>query len=92
MADSVGVKVRTMNVSLTPKLVRHVQSQLGGEFGNASEYIRELLRRDMLAKQNASLAPLSKRDLAEIAAQAADDSVLEQMARHSAGVSKKASP
>jgi Arc/MetJ-type ribon-helix-helix transcriptional regulator len=81
-----------MNVSLTPKLARHVQSQLGGDFGNASEYIRELLRRDMLAKQNVSLAPLSKGDLAEIAAQAQDDPLLEQMARHSATVSKKARP
>jgi Arc/MetJ-type ribon-helix-helix transcriptional regulator len=86
------MKVRIMNVSLTPKLARHVQSQLGGDFGNASEYIRELLRRDMLAKQNASPAPLSKRDLAEIATQAQDDPVFERMARHSATVSKKARP
>jgi len=87
-----GMKVRTMNVSLTPKLARHVQSQLGGDFGNASEYIRELLRRDMLARQNASLAPLSKRALAEIAGLAEDDPGFEQMARHSAAVSRKARP
>ncbi|MBM3881564.1 MAG: hypothetical protein FJ387_17875 [Verrucomicrobia bacterium] len=84
------MKVRTMNVSLTPRLARHVQAQLGGEFGNASEYIRDLLRRDMLAKQEASLAPLSRRDLAAIAAQTKDDPVFEQMARHSAAVSRKA--
>jgi putative addiction module CopG family antidote len=84
------MRLRTMNVSLTPKLARHVQSQLGGEFGNASEYIRELLRRDMRAKQRASLAPLSKRDLAQIADQTEADPVLAQMARHSAAVSKKA--
>ncbi len=83
------MKLCTMNVSLTPKLARHVQSQLGGEFGNASEYIRELLRRDMLAKQRASLAPLSKGDLAQIAAQTEPDPVLAQMARHSASLSKK---
>ena len=81
-----------MNVSLTPKLARHVQSALGGDFGSASEYIRELLRRDLVAKQNASLAPLSGRDLAEIAAQAQDDPVFARMARHSATVSKKARP
>ena len=86
------MKVRTMNVSLTPKLARYVQSQLGGDFGNASEYIRELLRRDMIAKQNASLAALSDRDLAEIAAQTEADPVFEQMARHSATVTRKARP
>jgi Arc/MetJ-type ribon-helix-helix transcriptional regulator len=84
------MKIRTMNVSLTPKLARYVQSQLGADFTNVSEYIRELLRRDMLAKQNASLAPLPEQDLAEIAAQPNDDPMLEQMARHSAAVSKKA--
>ena len=84
------MKLCTMNVSLTPKLARHVQSQVGGEFGNASEYIRELLRRDMLAKNRASLAPLSKRDLAQVAAQTEDDAVFAQMARHSAKVSTKA--
>jgi Arc/MetJ-type ribon-helix-helix transcriptional regulator len=84
------MKLCTMNVSLTPKLVRHVQSQLGGEFGNASEYVRELLRRDMLAKQHAALAPLCKRDLVQIAAQTEDDPVFAQMARHSATVSRKA--
>jgi Arc/MetJ-type ribon-helix-helix transcriptional regulator len=82
------MKLCTMNVSLTPKLARHVQSQLGREFGNASEYVRELLRRDMLAKQQASLAPLSKLDLAQVATEA--DPVFAQMARHSAMVSKKA--
>ena len=92
MVNLGGMKVRTMNVSLTPQLARHVQSQLGGDFGNASEYIRELLRRDMLARKNSSLAPLSKRDLAEIAAQAESDPAFEQMARHSAAVSKKARP
>jgi putative addiction module CopG family antidote len=86
------MKVRTMNVSLTPTLARYVQSQVGGDFGNASEFIRELLRRDMIAKQNASLAALSDRDLAEIAAQTEADPVFEQMARHSAAVSKKARP
>ena len=84
------MKVCTMNVSLTPRLARHVQAHLGGEFGNASEYVRELLRRDMLAERQAALAPLSKRDLAEIAAQAENDPVLAQMARHSAAVSRKA--
>ena len=84
------MKLCTMNVSLTPKLARHVQSQVGGKFGNASEYIRELLRREMLAEQNASLAPLSVGDLAEIAAQTDDDPVLGRMARHSVAVSKKA--
>jgi Arc/MetJ-type ribon-helix-helix transcriptional regulator len=84
------MKLCTMNVSLTPKLARHVQSQLGREFGNASEYVRELLRRDMLAKQQASLAPLSKLDLAQVAAQTEADPVFAQMARHSAMVSKKA--
>jgi Arc/MetJ-type ribon-helix-helix transcriptional regulator len=84
------MKLRTMNVSLTPKLARHVQSQLGGEFGNASEYIRELLRRDMLTKRRDSLAPLSKRALAQIAAQIEPDPVFAQMARHSASLAKKA--
>ena len=79
------MKVCTMNVSLTPRLARHVQAQWGAEFGNASEYVRDPLRRDMLAKQRASLAPLPKRDQAEIAAQAENDPVLAQMARHSAG-------
>jgi len=65
---------------------------LGGEFGNASEYIRELLRRDMIAKQNASLAPLSARDLAEIAGRVETDSTFGEMARHSAALSKKARP
>ena len=83
------MKLCTMNVSLTPKLARHIQSQLGGEFGNASEYVRELLRRDMLAKQHASLAPLSKRDLAQIADQTEADPVFARMVRHSALVSKK---
>jgi Arc/MetJ-type ribon-helix-helix transcriptional regulator len=84
------MKLRTMNVSLTPMLARHVQSQLGAEFGNASEYVRELLRRDMRARLDASLAPLSKRDLAEIADQTEHDPVLVQMARHSVAVSRKA--
>ena len=84
------MKLCTMNVSLTPKLARHVQAQLGSEFGNASEYVRDLLRRDMLAKQNASLAPLSKRDLATIAAQPEGDPVFAHMARHSAAVSRQA--
>ncbi|MBI5387779.1 MAG: type II toxin-antitoxin system ParD family antitoxin [Verrucomicrobia bacterium] len=79
-----------MNVSLTPKLARHVQAQLGGEFGNASEYVRDLLRRDMLAKQNASLAPLTERDLADLAAQTEDDPVLVRMARRSVATSRKA--
>ena len=90
MAHIVAMKLCTMNVSLTPTLARHAQSQVGGKFGNASEYIRELLRRDMRAQQNASVAPLSERDLAEIAAQTDDDPVLAQMARHSVAVSKKA--
>ena len=90
--QATAMKLCTMNVSLTPKLVRHVQSQLGGQFGNASEYVRELLRRDMLAQQNASLAPLSERDQAEIATQIDDDPVLAQMARHSVAVSRKARP
>ena len=85
-----GMKVCTMNVSLTPKLVRHLQSQLGGDFGNASEYVRELLRRDMAAKQSASLSPLSQKDLEEIAAQTENDPGFKQMARHSAAVSRKA--
>jgi Arc/MetJ-type ribon-helix-helix transcriptional regulator len=85
-----AMKLCTMNVSLTSKLARHVRSRVGSEFGNASEYIRELLRRGMLAKQEASLSPLSGRDLAEIAAQTSDDPVLVQMARHSVTVSKKA--
>lgn len=84
------MKLCTMNVALTPTLARHVQSQLGAEFGNASEFVRELLRRDMRARQNASLAPLPKRDLAEIAAQTENDPVLAQMARHSAAVARKA--
>lgn len=92
MAHLVGMKVRTMNVSLTPKLARYVQSQLGDEFGNASEYIRDLLRRDMIAKQSASLAALSHRDLVEIAAQTETDPVFEQMARHSAAVTKRVRP
>lgn len=82
----------TMNVSLTPRLARHVQAQVGGEFGNASEYVRELLRRDMLARQQASLAPLSESELAEIAARSEDDHVLQQMARHSAALSRKSRP
>lgn len=86
------MKLCTMNVSLTPKLARYAQSQVGDKFGNASEYIRELLRRDMLAQQNASLAPLKERDLAEIAAQTDGDPVLAQMARHSAAMSKKVRP
>jgi Arc/MetJ-type ribon-helix-helix transcriptional regulator len=90
MDHLVAMKPCTMNVSLTPKLARHVQSRVGSEFGNASEYIRELLRRDMLAKQDASRAPLSERDLAELATQTSDDPVLVQMARHSVTVSKKA--
>jgi len=90
MAHIAAVRLCTMNVSLTPKLARHVQLQLGGEFGNASEYVRELLRRDMLAKQHASLAPLSKRDLARIAAHSEDDPIFAQMARHSVTVSQKA--
>ena len=90
MADIEAMKLCTMNVSLTPKLVRHVQSQVGGEFGNASEYVRELLRRDMLGQKNASLAPLTEQDLAEIAAQPNADPVLVRMARHSATVSRKA--
>ena len=90
MADIEATKLCTMNVSLTPKLVRHVQSQVGGEFGNASEYVRELLRRDMLGKKNASLAPLTEQDLAEIAAQPNADPVLARMSRHSATVSRKA--
>jgi putative addiction module CopG family antidote len=81
-----------MNVSLTPRLARYVQAQVGGEFGNASEYVRELLRRDMLARQQASLAPLSKRELAEIAARSEDDHVHQQMARHSAALSRKNRP
>jgi Arc/MetJ-type ribon-helix-helix transcriptional regulator len=81
-----------MNVSLTPKLLRHLQSQLGSDFGNASEYVRDLLRRDMAAKRNASLAPLPKSDVAEIAAQTERDPVFRQMARHSAAVSRKARP
>ena len=84
------MKTCTMNVSLTPRLARHVQAQVGGEYGNASEYIRALLHRDLLARQQASLAPLSRRDLAQIAAQAEGDPVLAQMARHSAAVSRKA--
>jgi Arc/MetJ-type ribon-helix-helix transcriptional regulator len=86
------MKIRTMNISLTPSLARHVRSQLGNDFGNASEYIRELLRRDMLAKQSASLAPLSARDLAEIADRAEPDPTFAEMTRHSAALSKKARP
>jgi putative addiction module CopG family antidote len=86
------MKVRTMNVSLTPKLARYVQSQVGENFGNASEYIRELLRRDMLAKRSASLAPLSPRDLADISSQPEADPVFEQMSRHSVAVSRKSRP
>jgi Arc/MetJ-type ribon-helix-helix transcriptional regulator len=81
-----------MNVSLTPKLVRYLQSQLGGDFGNASEYVRDLLRRDMAAKERASLAPLSEGDLEAIAAQADDDPAFSRMARHSAAVSRKVRP
>ncbi len=84
------MKTCTMNVSLTPKLARYVQSQVGDGFGNASEFIRELLRRDMLAKRTASLAPLAKRDLAAIVAQTEGDPIFEQMAQHSAAVSRKA--
>jgi Arc/MetJ-type ribon-helix-helix transcriptional regulator len=84
------MKLCTMNVSLTPKLARHVRSRLGGDFANASEYIRELLRRDMLAQQNACLAPLSERKLAEIATRGDDDPVFARMIRHSVVVSKKA--
>ena len=90
MSEGVAMKIRTMNVSLTPRLARHVQSQLGGDFANASEYIRELLRRDMLAKRTACLSPLSSRDLAEIAGQIESDPVFERMARHRAAISKRA--
>lgn len=79
-----------MNVSLTPRLAQYVQSQLGGDFANASEYIRDLLRRDMQAKQTVSLTPLSKRDLAEIAVQVNDDPVFERMSKHSAVMSSQA--
>lgn len=92
MGNIAGMKIRTMNVSLTPKLARYVQSQLGDDFANASEFIRELLRRDMLTKHHAALAPLSKRDLAEIAAQSETDPAFEQMARYSATISRKARP
>jgi antitoxin ParD1/3/4 len=37
----------TMNVSLTPKLKAFVDSRVeSGDYGNASEYVRELLRKE----------------------------------------------
>jgi hypothetical protein len=90
MVHIAAMKRCAVNVSLSLGLARHVQSQLGGELCNASESVRDVLRRDRLSKQHASLALLRKRDLAQIAAQTEDDLVFAQMARHSAAMSKSA--
>jgi Arc/MetJ-type ribon-helix-helix transcriptional regulator len=50
------MKMSTMNISLTPEQSEYVRRTVEREFGNASEYFRELIRERMAREIEADLA------------------------------------
>jgi Arc/MetJ-type ribon-helix-helix transcriptional regulator len=52
------MKMNTMNISLTPEQSEYVRRTVEREFGNASEYFRELIRERMAREIEADLALL----------------------------------
>jgi Arc/MetJ-type ribon-helix-helix transcriptional regulator len=52
------MKMSTMNISLTPNQSEYVRRTVEREFGNASEYFRELIRERMAREIEADLALL----------------------------------
>lgn len=54
----VAMKMGTMNISLTPEQAEYVRRTVEREFGNVSEFFRELLRERMKREIEADLALL----------------------------------
>lgn len=52
----VPMKMDTMNVSLTPEQSEYVRRRIERDFGNASEFFRELIRERMRREITADLA------------------------------------
>lgn len=53
------MKMTTMNVSLTPEQSEYVKRAVQRDFGNASEFFRELIRERMRREIEADLAVLN---------------------------------
>ncbi len=53
------MKMTTMNVSLTPEQSEYVRRNVERDFGNASEFFRELIRERMRREIEADLAVLN---------------------------------
>jgi Arc/MetJ-type ribon-helix-helix transcriptional regulator len=52
------MKMDTMNISLTPEQSEYVRNSISRDFGNASEFFRDLLRERMRREIEADLALL----------------------------------
>lgn len=52
------MKMGTMNISLTPEQAEYVRRTVARDFGNASEFFRDLLRERMKREIEADLAML----------------------------------
>ena len=88
----------SLNISLSPQLRKWIDSQIrGGRYGNASEYLRELIRRDQERQAQERLeqmlvdgvssgtaSPLTQRDWAELRTE-----VFERLQRKRKGSGKK---
>lgn len=80
-----------INVRIPHELHQHLQQQIGasGLYDNASEYIRDLLRKDLLAKQHAwnnlsqMLAPAMHANASEYRQVSADDVIKRNKKRKS---------